>query len=100
MRQVGRLRGVGFVFGFGPVHFLEGVFHSGCGLISHRWRPMAVQVHRDPDAGVSQKGLDELGMYPLREQHRGAGVPQVVEADIGQARPLQQRLEAAPVFRM
>jgi hypothetical protein len=65
LRQVEPLRGVGFVFGFGPVHFLKGVFHSGCGLISHRWRPLAVEVHRDPDAGVSQERLYELGMNAL-----------------------------------
>jgi hypothetical protein len=39
-----------------------------------------------------------FGFTPLGEQHRGAGVPQVVEADPRQPRLLEERLEAAPVY--
>jgi hypothetical protein len=43
---------------------------------------------------------EHLGYYlwvdVLSEQERGARMPEVVEADLRQSRPLQERLERAP----
>jgi len=60
----GRLCGVVVVLGFAAV-LLEDVFHCGCGLVPHRRRPVAVEVHGDPDAGVPEERLDEFRMDAL-----------------------------------
>ena len=44
---------------------------------------------------MTQEFLDELGMLVLGEQDRGAGVPEVVEADLGHIGLFQERLEGA-----
>jgi hypothetical protein len=44
---------------------------------------------------VSQHLRDYLGVHVLGEQERGARVPEVVEANLRQARLLEQGLEAA-----
>ena len=41
---------------------------------------MAVGVEGEVYVGVAQKLLNELGIYTLLQQERGAGAPQVVEA--------------------
>ena len=46
----------------------ESIFQHGCGLASHRGRPVAVEVHRDPDAGVAQKDLDDFEVDTLGKQ--------------------------------
>jgi hypothetical protein len=44
---------------------------------------------------MSEKLLDELGMGALREQERGARVPEIVEADVQESRPLEKGLKRA-----
>lgn len=56
---------------------------------------MAVEVERKGDAGVSQKGLDVLGMDAFGEEQRRAGVAQIVPADVGESGTSQQGLEGA-----
>jgi len=56
---------------------------------------VGVQVHRDAGVGVAEHFADDLGMDPRREQQRGRGVPQVVEANLRQAEALEQRVELA-----
>jgi hypothetical protein len=53
-----------------------------------------VGVERDGDAGVAQHLGDHLRVHVLGEQERGARVPEIVEAYLRQARPLEQGLEA------
>ncbi len=55
---------------------------------------MRVGVERDGYAGMAQHLGDHLRVHILGEQDRGARVPEVVEAYLGQPRPLEQRLEA------
>jgi hypothetical protein len=42
---------------------------------------VTVEVHRDRDADVTQKGLSKLRVDALGEQQRGAGVSKAVEPD-------------------
>jgi len=42
---------------------------------------------------MAQTLLDDLGMEPLLEHPRGCGVPQIVEAYVGQAHQLQIRMD-------
>ena len=54
---------------------------------------MAVGVERQADLGMAEPLLDHLGVDALREQQRHAGVAQVVEADVRQTGPREDRLE-------
>ncbi len=57
---------------------------------------MTVDVEGKSYIGVAQKLLNELGIYPLFQQERGAGVPQVVEAGaLREPRALERSLESA-----
>jgi hypothetical protein len=60
------------------VGLVEGVVHRARGLLAHPWRPMAVKVEREADAGVSRESLDVLGMDAFGEQQRRAGVAQQI----------------------
>jgi hypothetical protein len=42
---------------------------------------------------VAQPFLDDLGAYLLLEQDGGRGVPEIVEPNVGEAEPLECRLE-------
>lgn len=59
---------------------------------------MAVAVQRQGHRGVPQELLHKLGMVPSREQQCGTGVPEVVEADVRQFCPLEERLERGPGY--
>jgi hypothetical protein len=48
-------------------------------------------VRGGPEVGVTQNLRNHLQRDALREQQRRAGVPQVVEADMGQHRSLERR---------
>jgi len=39
--------------------FPESILDRGCGSILTRGRPVSVEIHRDRDALVNQKGLDK-----------------------------------------
>ena len=52
---------------------------------------MGVGVERDADVSVSQELLDGLGVLAHLEQHRGAGVPEVVDAPRA-GRPARSRI--------
>src|SRR4051812_6810211 len=54
---------------------------------------MRVGVHRDPDLAVAERLHHHAGVVPCRDEQRGAGMAQIVEADIGQPGPLEERLE-------
>src|SRR6266511_885145 len=57
---------------------------------------MTVPVHRDLDRAVSEVYLDRLRVSTLRDQQRGTGVSQVMEADLlGQAGAAQRWAEKA-----
>ncbi len=55
---------------------------------------MGVGVQGDRYGGVTKHLGDYLRVDVAGEQQRGAGVPEVVEADLREPGPLQQRLEA------
>ena len=52
---------------------------------------MPVAVHRDLDRAVPKVRLDRLGMGALGDEQRGAGVPQVVKADLRRQARANQR---------
>ena len=56
---------------------------------------MTVGVQNHGYAGVAEELLHKLDVDAPAEKQRGARVPQVVETDVGQTRPLQERLEGA-----
>jgi hypothetical protein len=51
---------------------------------------VTVSIQRDRDGGVPEHLGDDLRVYALRQQQRGAGVPEVVEADLRQPGPPKQ----------
>jgi hypothetical protein len=55
---------------------------------------VAVDVQRDRDARVPEHLGDDLRVHALGQQQGGAGVPEVVEAYVGQPGTPQERLEA------
>jgi hypothetical protein len=73
----------------------EQALYGGGGLVSHAEQDVGVSVEGYGSCGVTQKLLDELGVHPLLHIQRGAGVPEIVKAQIWQARAPQERLEAA-----
>ena len=54
---------------------------------------MAVDICGHLDVGVAEPLLHVLQAVALRQQHAGAGVAQVVKADVGQVILLQQLVE-------
>ena len=56
---------------------------------------MGVGVQREGRIGVTQDSGQRFGIHAAGEGVGGEGVAQVVEADAGQARPLEQRLHVA-----
>jgi hypothetical protein len=57
-------------------------------------KQVSVAVHRDLDRAVPKVRLDRLGVGTLRDQQCGAGVPEVMEADLfGQASTVKRRAE-------
>jgi hypothetical protein len=54
-----------------------------------------VRVEGDRYGGVAEEHLDDLGVDSSREEQGGAGVTEVVKADLRRPSPLQQRLERA-----
>ncbi len=63
--------------------------HRLHGLVSHAWQEVRVSIQGHGNRGVSEKLLYELRVSALREQERGARVPEIVEADIREPRPLE-----------
>lgn len=62
---------------------------------------MRVGVQGHSYGGVPEELLDKLLVDPSAKKQRGAGVPQVVEADLGQAfsrRGLKERLTRFSAF--
>lgn len=55
------------------------------GLALEAGQHVGVGVERDADLRVPTSLLDHLGMHAERQQDRGRGVTQVVEADVGEA---------------
>ena len=53
------------------------------GVALHILRDVRIAVERLGDGGVTQTFLDDLRMNAFRQQHRGAGVAQIVEANRG-----------------
>jgi hypothetical protein len=53
-----------------------------------------VGVQGDGDAGVPQHLRDDFGVDILGKEQRRTRVSKIVEANLWQLRPLQQRLEA------
>ena len=47
---------------------------------------------------MGKKFLDQLGMVTAREEQRGAGVPEIVEADVRQPGPLEKWLKRSPGY--
>jgi hypothetical protein len=70
------------------------VHHVGQPAV-HPFDDVGVGVERDVYARVAQKLLDVLGMLNCHEEYRSAGVPEIVQPDIGQPRSLKKRLEVA-----
>jgi hypothetical protein len=54
---------------------------------------MAVGVQADEYVRVAQKLLHEVGILARHEEYCSAGVPEIVQLDSGQLRPLEERLE-------
>ena len=55
---------------------------------------MAVDVRRGGNVAVTQPLLDQLHLHALRDKERGAGVAQIVEADVLESVLLQNRGKA------
>ncbi len=56
---------------------------------------MGVGVQREGGVGVAQDAGRRFGIHAAGESVGGEGVPQIVEADAGQPRPLEQRFHVA-----
>ena len=54
---------------------------------------MAVGIQGNGDAGMPQQLRDNLGVDVLGEQQRGARVPEIVKAYLGQPGPPEQGFE-------
>ena len=55
---------------------------------------MAIDVRRGGDVAVAEPLLDQFHLHTLRDQERGAGVAQIVEADVFESVLLQDRGKA------
>jgi len=64
-------------------------------LLSGGGKQMPIPIHGDLDRGVSELSLHCLGMRPLGDQERGAGMPEVVRSKV-EARCLEGRLPHSP----
>ena len=60
---------------------LQGIIEFAHGVLLHRRKDMAVNVHRHADLVVPQKLLHDFGMDPHAKQNSRRAVPEVVEAD-------------------
>ena len=67
--------------------------HGGRSLIPHTWQDVTVAIQRNRHRRVAQQLLHQLGMVSAGEQQRGAGVAQVVEPYVRQARLFEKRLK-------
>ena len=57
---------------------------------------MGVGVQREGGVGVAQDAAEQrFGIYAAGESVGGEGVTQIVEADAGQSRPLEERFHVA-----
>ena len=72
-------------------HALYGI---GC-VTLHVWGDVGVGVHRHRDVGVPETLLGYFEVHALAEKERGAGVTEVVEADVGKTGAPEQGLEAS-----
>jgi hypothetical protein len=71
----------------------QGFFEGACRAVLHVGEHVGVGVQGDGYAGMPQHLGDNLRVDVLREQQRGARMPKIVKAYLGQARPLEQGLE-------
>src|SRR5215204_5559610 len=81
--------------GFSATLLGERSLHRPYCLSPHARQEVRVSVQGHRYRGVPQKLLNELWMSALREQQGGAGVPEVMEADVRQSGPPQKGLEGA-----
>ena len=58
----------------------ESSLHRAGGGVAHVGQHVAVDVEGKAYVGVAQQILHKFGIYALRQQERGARVPQVVKA--------------------
>src|SRR5262249_59908686 len=58
---------------------------------------MGVEIHREREGRVPQPLLNYLRMLALSQEEGGRSVPEIVEPDVRQSRPFEQRLERAPL---
>ena len=56
---------------------------------------MGVGIQREGGIGVAQDTGQGFGIYAAGESVGGEGVTQIVEADTGESRPLEERLHEA-----
>ena len=63
----------------------QGLLHRGGAELFRLGIQVGVNVGRGGDIAVAQPFLDLLHGHPLFQQQAGAGVPQIVEADLPQA---------------
>src|SRR5215213_10115787 len=69
--------------------------HGRSGFVLHGRLYVAVDAECHAQTGMAQGVLHDLGVDVLPPKQRGARMPEVVEADIGEADSLQKRLEVA-----
>ena len=61
----------------------ENTFHGSSRGVSQSREHVTVGIQGDRDGGMTEKLLDDLGVYSRREERRGAGMTEIVEPDIG-----------------
>jgi hypothetical protein len=64
-----------------------------CCCLLNAWQNVAVEVERDRDARVAESLLRNFRMDPGREQLRGVGVAQIVQAHALQLAPFEENFE-------
>ncbi len=68
----------------------EDRIHLECGFDADVWKDVRVGVERQADLRVPQDFLNDLRMDALRQQQRGAGMSEVVNANLREFRRRQQ----------
>ena len=69
--------------------------HRRAGICFRHGIEVAIDIRRGAHIAMSEPFLDLLHRHALCEEHRGAGVAQVVEADFLQVMLLQQLFEVS-----
>src|SRR5215210_7283702 len=71
----------------------QGLIHPVGSIAAHRGHPVGVAVKGKLYGGVTGEVLDVLRVHAAGEQDREAGVPDIVPADGGELRTLEQGFE-------